>query len=381
MKPSNGNPYRPLDKCIDCKRCMQNCPMLLRHCDKPTDLFNQPDRLTADDGIVAFSCTLCGYCDQVCPTGVSLKSRFFDIKQDLINKNGYPKAFGKRALDFHQTNGFSATFATNLSADAPQNTTRPVRRVFFPGCNISAGSPSLVQSVYDYLNEYEPTEVLMKCCGSPTYTTGQKHAHGQMNASLVADFEALGVEEVVVLCMNCRNRFLEHIPGLVVKTIWEVMLEDGLPPLTLAQRHVIDQSPVFALHDPCPTRHAPGVLDAVRTIIHRYDIPMEEFQLNRTMTVCCGSGAMLPLVDMETAKSHMKARANQTKSKNILTYCGECVQSMEVGGKPSVHLLDLIFSERSPLLVGTPNPTALQRWWNRFLVKRWVDKARKKLSL
>ena len=54
---------------------------------------------------------------------------------------------------------------------------------------------------------------------------------------------------------------------------------------------------------------------------------------------------MLPYVDLELFLKLAERRANETP-RDILTYCAACRDSFAAVGKPSVHILDLIFNPK-----------------------------------
>ena len=140
------------NKCIGCKLCMKNCPMLQEQCESPKDLLEDLSNEMYFDGTIKtiqmpFTCTLCSYCEQICPKDVSLKNVFYDLKTEVTAQVGFPSELGKTSLSYHQNLSFSSVFSTQFKKIKPKNNS-----VFIPGCSPSAYNPSMKEMVYNYQN-------------------------------------------------------------------------------------------------------------------------------------------------------------------------------------------------------------------------------------
>lgn len=382
------------DKCTGCRACMVECPMLGTYCTSPQKLlsdlasgkyFNSKD--DSQDYIhrlrMPFTCTLCGYCDHVCPENVSMKNVFYDLKKDIIKSYGYPKSFGKIPLAFHQNLSFSKIFSSKLKKPGKLKKSgthfKGQSRIFIPGCSPSAYSPSIVTSVYEYLNTKHPTLFLKKCCGNPTLSVGDVKSFENYTASLIDEITQLNPSEIVVLCMNCYNTFQKLFPKIPVYTIWEVILREGLPISAQEIDQLSSKLPAFTLHDPCPTRSHDQIHDAVRQVVNQLHIEVHEYKHNKGKTSCCGSGAMLSLVHFDLAEKHRSKRAQAAKTDHILSYCQECVESLSRSDKRAVHLLDLVFGEMAKAHYKGPfeqkRHTTIKKWMHRRMVKKTSDQS------
>ena len=74
-----------------------------------------------------------------------------------------------RTMRFHQRLAFSSLFCRVVGADGTVGAKRGrAKRVFFPGCSLSAYSPGHVLAAWQYLRErMEGVGALLKCCGKP----------------------------------------------------------------------------------------------------------------------------------------------------------------------------------------------------------------------
>ena len=85
------------NKCINCKLCFHNCPMMKEFENSPKDLMNRILTGSIDIRKVAYSCMLCGLCTSKCPKGIDLKSTFYKIRKYAVlnNKITYPAIIHK----------------------------------------------------------------------------------------------------------------------------------------------------------------------------------------------------------------------------------------------------------------------------------------------
>ena len=117
-----------------------------------------------------------------------------------------------------------------------------------------------------------------------------------------------GVRTVLTACPNCFRVFKEYGNGLEVKTVYEVLAEQGRPssPATAGKPVVI--------HDPCAIRHEIPVHDAVRTLVRNQGLPVEEMAHHGVKTLCCGEGGAVGLLAPELAGQWGQKRRAKPKT-------------------------------------------------------------------
>lgn len=363
-------------KCIDCKKCMKNCSMLEHNCSSPKQLIGKTIESGTIDKTIPYSCTGCGYCKNICPKDIDLGEMSLMLKRLSVNSsNGKPSIKGYNTVNFHQKNSFSSIFTAahleKISDDNIYNKTR----VFMPGCSLTSYNPELVMKTYGFLKErLNNTGIILKCCGNPTALIGQEHKFNEYYSMLEKDFFNMNVDEVIVACPSCYKAVKKNSPNIKVRSLWEVINEIGIPEEMKCIGKNIDIT--FAIHDPCITRNETSIHDAVRNIVKELDFNIEEFEYSREKTLCCGAGGMVAVTNNKLAKEQMKKRASQAKSDYILTYCESCVEAMMVGGKNSVHILDLLFNKDiySTLKFNQPIQGVVKKWSNRYRCKKMIER-------
>ena len=138
-------------------------------------------------------------------------------------------------------------------------------------------------------------------------------------------------------CPDCYHTIKHNAPNIKLKSVYEVMVEQGLPETAKASANK-----VFSLHDPCNARWEKEWQDSVRALVKEMGYQIEEMEYSRDKTRCCGLGGMVPYADFELANRITKKRVDEA-AYDLLTYCAACREAF-AAHKPSIHILDLIFN-------------------------------------
>jgi Fe-S oxidoreductase len=358
-------------ECIDCKKCMKNCIMLANYCASPKELFGQISRVGEVDIEIPYSCNLCNLCTEVCPRNINQKELYLELRKYAFKT--HKKAIvplGYKVVKFHQRNSFSKIFSA-----ASKNSEKVSTTAFMPGCSLMSYSPEIVMKTYKYLQSIIPEiAIILKCCGNPTHTMGDEHGFKNYYSQLDDEIEKLKITEIITTCPNCFITIKRNSPNLKITTVWEKIIEKGIPEGLINKYKNVDIK--FSLHDPCPTRYENNIQVAVREIIKKMGITIEEFKFSKRQTVCCGAGAMVGVTNNNLAAAHMNKRAAEASTDHILTYCQSCAESLSTGEKSTVHLLDLMFNEEmnSSLSFEQKKRNTAQKWINRYKGKRTIEK-------
>ena len=123
-------------------------------------------------------------------------------------------------------------------------------------------------------------------------------------------------------------------------SLWEIFDKWGLPHTDIAPGQT-----VMAIHDPCTSRHEVHVQQSVRNIVRTLGLEIAELPLSRDKTECCGFGGLMYFANRELADKVVERRTTETTT-DLLAYCAVCCDHFQSVGKPTRHLLDLIFGER-----------------------------------
>ena len=314
------------------KLCMASCDFLKSCCQTPKELAQalRNGQLTQDPGLV-YSCNLCGLCKRLCIRGLDVGRMCLELRRQMVEEGTAPLPSHGQIIE-DQT-WISGNFALSM----PNPATGECNRVFFPGCSLSGNSPSLVVKTYDYLREKLPdTGIMLNCCGGPVHLIGDEAGFKRRMAELQSELDRLGASEIIVACPECYHT-LKDVGGLPVVSIYEIMATHGLPVAAPSGEGT------FSLHDSCSTRYEEGIQDSVRSLVTQMGYQIEELTYSRSMTRCCGMGGMASYANPKLTNKVTMRRAREAK-RDMLSYCASCRDAFAFVGKPSVHVLDLIFN-------------------------------------
>ena len=152
------------------------------------------------------------------------------------------------------------------------------------------------------------------------------------------ELEKLGATELIAACTHCLHTIQDLLPGIKTRSIYEVMAETGLPEGLDGSR-----AEIFNIHDACGARQAPQIHESVRHLVQAAGHDFEEMAHTRERSLCCGSGGMVPAVAPALAQQMTEARLAEARF-DLVTYCAACRARFAAAGRPSLHLLELIFN-------------------------------------
>jgi glutamate synthase (NADPH) small chain len=178
----------------------------------------------------------------------------------------------------------------------------------------------------------------------------------------------MGGPLLILACSSCYAIFKAHLPKAGLVSLWEIFDRQGLP----QTEHSLPQG-ALAIHDPCTSRHEPRIQDSVRAIVKSLGLEVTELPLSRDKTECCGFGGLMYFANRELADKVIDRRIKETIG-DLLAYCAVCCDHFHSRGKPTRHLLDLIFGDTAPRLRPMTTPDYSRRRENRVRLKNFLLK-------
>ncbi len=350
-----------------CSQCVTNCTFLQAYVRHFPYTEKEMARLLNERGEIQpqipYSCHYCGLCQAVCPKDLHTGEACLDLRRRLVEAGKGPLPQHKGIQSYVKW-GTSPTFILTR----PDPVSGKTARVFFPGCSLPGYSPHLVRSAYAYLMERLPdTGIMLYCCGAPSRLTGQEAWFQRIVADIARELERLGFPEVIAACTHCLEVFKDHLPQFKSRSLYEVLVEHGLPPTPSGSGATVQ------VHDACGARHMPEVQAAVRQVLDLAGHRNEEMPHHGERTICCGAGGMAPAVDAALAQKMTDFRLSEARH-DLVTYCATCRARFAAAGHPSLHLLELLFNPRWQQERTASPPHSLKRWWQRWRLKRHLQK-------
>jgi hypothetical protein len=194
---------------------------------------------------------------------------------------------------------------------------------FNPGCAFNIYKPLSGHKMQDMLNKYfGPVKIHNICC----------HHDPQLPQG----------STIINNCAGCDRRFRSLYEGIQTISLWEVL--DSIKNLPLPNHTGLTVS----VQDSCSYRPKPQVHAAVRSLLQRMNIEINDSKFSGTKSICCGDN-FYPQLPMEKVTELQKKRASQMPCQDVVVYCVSCIKSMAIGGKTPHHMVDLVLDEETEL--------------------------------
>ena len=341
-----------VDGCTNCGRCVRECAFLRKYGTpkKIAETFYAAGRLSLER---SFECSLCGLCTAVCPERLDVDGLFLEMRREAVDRNlgAYPE---HKPLLTYEKLGTSRRFSLYR---LPQG----CKTIFFPGCSLPGTRPDAVHNLLALMHRADPTVgVVFDCCMKPSHSLGREQYVSSMFQEMNDWLLRHGVQEVLVACPNCQVMFERYGHGMRVRTAWEALAESGVQPEQAAG--------TVTVHDPCVIRNARPVHQAVRTLLERQGLVVEEMKHSGRKTVCCGKGGAVNLLNPSLAGEWGELRKKEAAGRRVITYCAGCVQALD-GHTPTNHLADLLFAPGETLAGKKKGAKAPLTYLNRLRLK------------
>ncbi|HTX67572.1 MAG TPA: FAD-dependent oxidoreductase [Thermoleophilia bacterium] len=359
-------------RCLQCEclECVKSCAYLEAFGSHPgqyarrvyNNLTVTQGRGTRSANKMIDSCSLCRLCYEVCPTDLDWAEVARDARREMVRQDRMPaSAFGFALEDLALATGDG--FA--LARHAPG--TDASAAVFFPGCQLAASDPGHLERVYAHLRErYEPaTGLVLYCCGAPGDWAGQVGIFEQVLAGLRERLDGLGARNVVLACPTCQTVFAQHLPEYETVSLWEVLREVGPPDGAAGSgggRRV-------AVHDSCTARYQTSVQGAVRDLLATCGYEVDELAMSHERTECCGFGGLMLYANPEMGDTVARRRVRESDA-DFVAYCSMCRDRFAAKGKPTAHVLDLLFGDEFDVRARRLGPVLTQRAGQRTGLKQ-----------
>jgi glutamate synthase (NADPH) small chain len=308
------------------------------------------------------SCSLCRLCYEVCPTNLDFAEVARDARREMVRQDRMPaSAFGFALEDLALATGDGFSLARHApGTDASE-------AVFFPGCQLAASDPQHLERVYAHLRERyaAATGLVLYCCGAPGDWAGRQGVFDKTLAGLRERLESLGTRKVVLACPTCETVFAAHLPEYETVSLWEVLRDTGLPDGAAGSgggRRV-------AVHDSCTARYQTSVQAAVREVLAACGYEIDELEMSHERAECCGFGGLMLYANPEMGDVVARRRVRESDA-DFVAYCSMCRDRFAAKGKPTAHVLDLLFGDDFDTRAARLGPVLTQRAGQRTALKR-----------
>ena len=336
------------ERCLECNCsiCIDKC-MLMQHYN------TNPKRIAADLGLTVLpidekikrigsrmlnSCSLCNLCTAVCPAGIDTCEAMYSSREIMSNSEHIPPAYH----DFWMEDMEFSMSEEAFYVVKPKSETSEF--VFFPGCQLTASSPELVEKTYEYIKSLSPSaSMILSCCGIPAEWAAETEVFEGIMRRLEKELKSMGFPKMLFACSSCMKTFNNRHPEIEGKLIYEWLLESDIE----INHDCITEAtkPIKAcVYDPCSSRYDSVGQNAVRKLAEKYGYELEEIDSGKHEAACCGFGGHIYSANPELYGKIVNERISDSKN-SYITYCANCRDAFILAGKESRHILEVLFAE------------------------------------
>ena len=341
-----------VDNCKQCGLCVKECRFLSE--------YGNPAQIAASysemQHFSAFECSLCHLCTAVCPFDVDPVKMFLEMRRETTRQSGgIPPTY--KIIRNYEKRGISPRFSYY---GLPEG----CNTIFFPGCSLPGTRPDKVIKLFQYLQKRTPgIGIVLDCCTKPTHDLGDESFFENMFDDLKRYLLDHNISKVIVACTNCYKVFKNYGDELTVISAYEELDRDFLPP-------VINNKAPITIHDPCAVRFDATIHTAVRSLIKKTGLEVQEMEHTRENTICCGEGGAVGFLKPEFAQTWSGMRKREANGRTILTYCAGCTSYLNPL-TPTSHLLDLLFEPGQTMAGKAKVSRTPFTYLNRLKVKKY----------
>lgn len=321
-----------------------------------------PERLRSF-GEKVFRCTLCGRCEQICPSGILLKDLWISLREDMVESRASPdrvqtilRNLSSAHNVFAEEDAERAAWVEEMRRPPRDGFIRPrADVVYFTGC-VAAYFPMAQQIPIALAELFEVLEVDFTllgseewCCGFPLVGAGLR---GRIDETVAHNLESVlqkGASTVVFACPTCYEMWRSRYPwkehGLRIYHASEFLaLRAAGRSLPLRK---VDLTVTY--HDPCDLGRGAGVFEPPRQILQSIPgVRLVELAENRERSHCCGGGGNLEMIDPDLSGRIARQKIEsilETGARTVVTACQQCVRTLATAArrnKVSLEVLDLV---------------------------------------
>jgi Fe-S oxidoreductase len=290
---------------------------------------------------LAFKCTDCGQCSEVCITGDGIHNLIRDLRAELVEQSfipkklaGLPKRIMEKGTPFDKK---SMEWAEARKKKGPVG--------YFPGCSLISFNPNLASKTLDVLEKFgtKAVPIESQCCSSPLLRTGFVEEAHRVSELLQEEIKEKKIKTLICSCPGCALTFKKEYPALVkgwkvrVLHISEFMEGKSLKNVKGAGKAMY--------HDPCHLARGLGVTSEPRNILNSLGYEILEFERSGREGICCGGGGGVAYLYPRESKAVAKLKieeALEAGAELLVTSCPQCENVLSKAAQGKIEVCDIL---------------------------------------
>ena len=234
---------------------------------------------------------------------------------------------------------------------------------YIASCVFTSQFPELSRRIQDAVKERFGPEIVRCCVGQYKIREFEERMPDGASRNRWAQLPDSGDfqpgDTVYSLCHNCNNIIEEQHPGVIVRSLWELL--DSTPDFPLPDCSGM----TVTVQDCWRSRDRAEEQAAVRSLLRKMHISFTEAPAHHARTEFCGASLYRPqpprnpklapkhYVDGAAGKfiPHTKEEQEQLMrdycaelaDQPVVCYCHYCLEGLKLGGADAKHLAELLF--------------------------------------
>ena len=346
--------YDEIAKCNRCGFCLAHCPIYTiegREWATPRGknalirgVIEGKIDWTPEIEKTIFRCTGCRLCTQTCFPGVETNNGVLAGRECLVDRKLYPKVIDRvvEALDNHHNIVNEPNANRSMWLDSLDNL--PVHKyqkkkaevIYFVGC-VAAFFPlaaKIPQTFVQILDRAKVDFTLLGgeewCCGFPLIQAGMKEKMDKLVAHNLEKVKEVGAKTVVFACPSCYHTWKEKYGNGVEMLHSTQFMERLIAEGKITFNPGVEKTVTY--HDPCDLGRNSKVFDAPRNVLNKIPgVKLVELPSNRQLSICCGGGGDLEMVDPELSAAIARKKIEEiqgTGASEAVTSCQQCIRTI-----------------------------------------------------
>ncbi|MGA2315035.1 MAG: (Fe-S)-binding protein [Thermodesulfobacteriota bacterium] len=291
-----------------------------------------------------FRCTGCRLCTQTCFPAVETNAGVLAGRECLVDKKQYPKVIDLvvKALESNYNISNEPNENRTMWMESMENV--PVHKyqkekaevIYFVGC-VAGFFPlahKIPQTFVQILDKAKVDFTILGgeewCCGFPLIQAGMKDKMDKLIKHNEEKVKKVGAKTVVFACPSCFHTWKEKY-----NTNAELLHSTQFMERLIDEKKIIFNkgfSKTVTYHDPCDLGRNSSVYDPPRNILKKIPgLSLVELPNSRQLSICCGGGGDLEMVDPDLAAAIARRKIEEIQStgaQEVVTSCQQCIRTI-----------------------------------------------------
>ncbi len=291
-----------------------------------------------------YRCTGCRLCTQTCFPAVETNQGVLAGRECLVDRRLYPQVIDRvvEAIENHfnisNEPNVNRTMWMETMEGLPENRFQKEKAevIYFTGCVASfyPMAHKIPQNLVQIFHRAHVDFTLLGgeewCCGFPLIQAGMKEKMKKLQEHNEEMVRKVGAKTIVFACPSCYHTWKE-----MYHTDAELLHSTQLIERLIAEGKIVFQNGrerVVTYHDPCDLGRNSKVFDPPRNILKKIPgIKLVELENNRQLSMCCGGGGDLEMIDPELSAAIAKRKIEEiqrTGAEEVVTACQQCIRTI-----------------------------------------------------